>query len=86
MMRFNDCRDLGGVAAALARQADMADKLAEALARPGAAGSGPPQDAIVQMYIARLDLAEIIMCVLLLLCHHVRNMLLCSCPSPAAGS
>lgn len=39
----------------------MADKLAEALARPGTAGSAPPQDAVVQMYIARLDLAEIIM-------------------------
>ena len=50
------------MAAALARQADMADKLAEALARPGAAGTAPPQDAILQMFIARLDLAEIIMC------------------------
>ena len=42
----------------------MADKLAEALARPGAAGTAPPQDAILQMFIARLDLAEIIMCAL----------------------
>eukprot|EP00208_Stichococcus_sp_RCC1054_P002912 CAMPEP_0206142900 /NCGR_PEP_ID=MMETSP1473-20131121/18579_1 /ASSEMBLY_ACC=CAM_ASM_001109 /TAXON_ID=1461547 /ORGANISM="Stichococcus sp, Strain RCC1054" /LENGTH=3025 /DNA_ID=CAMNT_0053538067 /DNA_START=97 /DNA_END=9174 /DNA_ORIENTATION=+ len=53
-------KDLVGVSSALARQVEMADKLAEALARPGTAGSAPPQDAVVQMYIARLDLAEII--------------------------